>query len=88
MDKELILLSKSGIEAEKEAQDLIMESGRHMRDVKVKFSLIFEKDDKLHIVPCTWLDPYFGFFQVDGVEGFTRMDDMPKEYRVLGQRIE
>ena len=88
LDKELILNSMSGIEAEKEAQDLIAGSGRPMDKVKVHFSLLFEKGGKVHIVPCTWLDPYFGFFQVDDIEGMTRMSDMPKDFRVIGQSLE
>lgn len=88
MNKDVFVVTISGVEAEKEAQDLIMDSGRHMNEVEVRFSLVFDKEDKLHIVPCTWLDPYLGFFQVDGVDGFVRFSDVPKEYRVMGQRIE
>jgi hypothetical protein len=36
------------------------------------FTAIFPSGPK----KCTWLDAYFGLFQVDGLEGFLRVDDI------------
>lgn len=86
---ELYPITLSGPEAEKEAQDLIIDSGKSMNRVKVRFNLVFVDDKGLHIIPCTWLDPYLGFLQVDGIEGMTRFSDLkPLNARVMGQRIE
>lgn len=87
---ELYPITLSGPEAEKEAQDLILNSDKGMHVVKVRFNLVFIDDKKgLRIIPCTWLDPYFGLFQIDGVEGFTRMEAFASlNARVMGQIIE
>jgi hypothetical protein len=87
---EMYPITLSGPEAEENAQDLIADSGKSMSGVKVTFNLVFMDNKGLHIVPCTWLDPYFGFFQVDGVEGFTRMKEIAAQLdaRVMGQKIE
>ena len=86
---ELYPVTLSGPEAEKEAQDLIIDSGKSMSHVKVRFNLVFVDEKGLRIVPCTWLDPYLGFLQVDGVKGMTRFSDLKLlNARVMGQHIE
>lgn len=36
------------------------------------------------IIPCTWLDPYFGFFTFDGKDdGFVRTKDIPASVEVV-----
>ena len=42
-------------------------------------SIEFEADFPVGNVKCKWLDAYFGFFQVEGMEGFvttSQIDEM------------
>ncbi|MFA9263179.1 MAG: hypothetical protein ACEQSB_07640, partial [Undibacterium sp.] len=55
--------------AEKLAQDYVLEH----RDWDKRFLLIGPGG----IVSCTWLDPYFGMFQIDGSEGFVMTKQIP-----------
>ncbi len=56
--------------AEKIAQDRMAES---RGDWDKKFTLIGPRG----ILNCEWLDPYFGFFTIEGHEGFLRTKDIP-----------
>lgn len=62
--------------AEKLAQDYVLEH----RNWDKKFLLVGLAG---RILNCTWLDPYFGMFQIDGQEGFVMTKQIPEGVSVL-----
>jgi hypothetical protein len=77
-------------EAQEEAQKMIHDSGTLVQHVRVKFRLVTMPTEKtMQFIPCTWYDPFLGFFSIDGVDGVTRAKEASKDFRVLkGQTLE
>lgn len=71
-------------EAREAAQKMIHDSGTLVQNVRVKFRLVRMMDNgAMQFIPCTWYDPFYGFFSIDGVDGMTRVKEAPRDYRVL-----
>lgn len=64
--------------AEKIAQDLMLEANNG--EWNKQFLLI---DPGKGIIPCKWLDPYFGMFIPDDADGFMMTKDVPDNFKVL-----
>lgn len=64
--------------AERVAQDRMAKSGPK-RDWDRSFLLVGPNGIK----PCTWRDPYFGLFSIDGVDGFLMTKQVPNGFEVL-----
>jgi len=78
-------------EAQEEAEQMILKSGSRVQNVRVKFRMVIMPTDKtMQVIPCTWYDPFLGFFTIDGLEGkMTRAKEASSDYRVIkGQTLE
>lgn len=65
------------LEAKREA----IAKSRHGRGWDRSFTLV---DGDGSEIPCTWKDPHFGLFLIDGVDGLIRIDDVPAGFSVRG----
>lgn len=57
----------------------IYQCQRKAKDVgfdSAKFVAMFPAGPK----ECKWLDAYFGFFQVEGIEGFLSVNDIDEQF--------
>lgn len=56
-------------QCERIAKDMVQAG---VKPEEITFELVGPKDRK----QCSWLDPYLGFFQVEGMTGFLRVVDI------------
>lgn len=51
-------------------------AAKDRRQMDGEFMIVFPVGPR----KCRWIDPYFGFFEIDGIDGFVRVDDIDRQY--------
>lgn len=74
-------------EAQEAAQKMIHDSRTLVQNVRIRFQLVFITDEgQMHIIPCTWHDPFHGFFFFGDSDRMTRVKEAKeiiRDYRVM-----